>query len=192
MTQNRLSLTIEELAGRVGVPVRTIRYYIAEGLLPGPQGRGRAATYGEDHLLRLRLIRRLSERRVPLAQVRTRLAGLSRGELEGLLVEEDRYAAELAQAGREASAKPYVSMLLHRARALGEPHPFSAEPGRQACPCRGSPAPAAAPLRAEAWRRWELAPGVELHVSVGAGLRERELIERLLRAAGLALQKGER
>ena len=52
---------IEELADLVGVPVRTVRYYIAEGLLPGPGTRGKGTVYGEEHLLRLRLIRLLAD-----------------------------------------------------------------------------------------------------------------------------------
>ena len=34
MLDSEQSLTIEELADRTGTPVRTIRFYIAEGLLP--------------------------------------------------------------------------------------------------------------------------------------------------------------
>ena len=56
MDGDEAGLSIDELARSSELPVRTIRYYVAEGLLPGPGGRGKAATYGEDHLLRLRLI----------------------------------------------------------------------------------------------------------------------------------------
>jgi DNA-binding transcriptional MerR regulator len=47
-------MTIEALADAAGVSVRTARFYISQGLLPGPGARGRAATYGPDHLARLR------------------------------------------------------------------------------------------------------------------------------------------
>ena len=82
MTTPRSSWTIEELADEVGVPVRTIRYYIAEGMLPGPGSRGKGTTYSEDHLQRLRLIRRLVEQRVPLADVRQLVERLSPDETE--------------------------------------------------------------------------------------------------------------
>src|SRR5690242_10862011 len=59
MLENEQTYTIEELAEQVGTPVRTIRFYIAEGLLSGPGTRGKAASYSGEHLLRLRLIRRL-------------------------------------------------------------------------------------------------------------------------------------
>src|SRR3954464_11640452 len=62
MAGDEQGLTIEELARRADVPVRTVRFYIAERLLPGPGARGRDAVYSEEHLLRLLLVRRLSER----------------------------------------------------------------------------------------------------------------------------------
>jgi DNA-binding transcriptional MerR regulator len=48
--------SIEELERHSGVPVRTIRSYIARKLLPGPFGRSRAAAYGDEHLENLRFL----------------------------------------------------------------------------------------------------------------------------------------
>ncbi|SDP69839.1 DNA-binding transcriptional regulator, MerR family [Actinopolyspora xinjiangensis] len=52
-------LTIDELASRAGVTVRTVRFYASRGLLPPPRLRGRVGLYGADHLARLDLIREL-------------------------------------------------------------------------------------------------------------------------------------
>ncbi|GAB3277239.1 MerR family transcriptional regulator [Parasphingorhabdus pacifica] len=52
-------LTIDELAARAGVTVRTVRFYASRGLLPPPRLRGRLGLYGGDHLARLDLIREL-------------------------------------------------------------------------------------------------------------------------------------
>jgi DNA-binding transcriptional MerR regulator len=52
-------LTIDELAARAGVTVRTVRFYSSRGLLPAPRLRGRLGLYGGDHLARLDLIREL-------------------------------------------------------------------------------------------------------------------------------------
>ena len=52
-------LTIDELAARAGVTVRTVRFYSSRGLLPPPKLRGRLGLYGGDHLARLDLIREL-------------------------------------------------------------------------------------------------------------------------------------
>ena len=51
---------INELAKRAGVSVRTIRFYIDEGLLPAPTNRGRYSTYTDEYLDRLELIRMLT------------------------------------------------------------------------------------------------------------------------------------
>jgi DNA-binding transcriptional MerR regulator len=68
--------TLTELCDLAGVSARTVRYYVAEGLLRTP-GQGPGVRYGEDHLARLRLIRRLQREHLPLAEIRNRLRGLS-------------------------------------------------------------------------------------------------------------------
>ena len=52
-------MTLRELTDAAGVSVRTVRYYIAEGLLPPPEGSGPASAYTAAHLDRLRLIHQL-------------------------------------------------------------------------------------------------------------------------------------
>ena len=54
---------VEELARAAGVPVDTLRFYQARGLLPAPRRRGRVAVYDEDHGARLRRIRERRSRR---------------------------------------------------------------------------------------------------------------------------------
>jgi DNA-binding transcriptional MerR regulator len=198
MSDAERSLNIEELSERSDTPVRTIRFYITEGLLPRPVARGKGASYGEEHLSRLRLIRRLTDQRVPLAEIRERLATLSLAEISAILRTEERLSAELRRAEQAPSAKAYVSALLNRSRHARLP----------SAPIRASPnASARAPMRAEAepllsgpeppalaesapyneadltWRRVELAPGVELHVRADAEERSRRLIERLIELA---------
>jgi DNA-binding transcriptional MerR regulator len=51
--------TVDELAARTGMTVRTLRFYASEGLLPPPERRGRVAYYDSRHRLRLDLIRTL-------------------------------------------------------------------------------------------------------------------------------------
>jgi DNA-binding transcriptional MerR regulator len=116
-----VGLTIEELADQVGVPVRTIRYYIAEGLLPGPGARGKAASYGEAHALRLRLVRRLVEQRVPLAEIRERVTALEVGEVRALLAQAEGEAREIERAAAASSPAAYVAALLRRAQAARMP-----------------------------------------------------------------------
>ncbi len=53
--------TAKGLAHLCGISERTVRFYVEEGLLPPPSGRGRGAHYAEDHLTRLRLIRAMQQ-----------------------------------------------------------------------------------------------------------------------------------
>jgi DNA-binding transcriptional MerR regulator len=53
------SLTLAELSDQSGIPARTIRFYIARGLLDGPVKAGRGAAYTSDHLARLEKIKSL-------------------------------------------------------------------------------------------------------------------------------------
>jgi DNA-binding transcriptional MerR regulator len=67
-------MTVDELAERTGMTVRTVRFYASEGLLPGPQRRGRAAYYDERHRLRVDLIRTLQEHGYTLSAIQRVLA----------------------------------------------------------------------------------------------------------------------
>lgn len=68
-----MELRLDELAERAGVSPRTVRYYIAQGLLPSPGRLGPMTRYGREHLERLRLVKRLQEERLSLAEIRSRL-----------------------------------------------------------------------------------------------------------------------
>ena len=65
---------VEELARAAGVPVDTLRFYQARGLLPAPRRRGRLAIYDEDHLAQLRRIRELRDGGFKLAQIQRLLS----------------------------------------------------------------------------------------------------------------------
>jgi DNA-binding transcriptional MerR regulator len=52
-------LRLDELARRVDVSVRNIRFYTSRGLVPPPVRRGRSGYYGKDHVARLELVREL-------------------------------------------------------------------------------------------------------------------------------------
>ena len=67
--------TLQELAEESAVPPRTIRFYIARGLLPGPVVAGRGAVYGDEHFARLRSIRRLQSEGRTLAEIGPILSG---------------------------------------------------------------------------------------------------------------------
>ncbi|WP_067491120.1 MerR family transcriptional regulator [Actinomadura hibisca] len=66
-------MTVDELAARAGVTVRTLRFYAGKGLLPPPRLRGRTGLYGAEHLARLELIRELQALGLTLAAVEKHL-----------------------------------------------------------------------------------------------------------------------
>jgi DNA-binding transcriptional MerR regulator len=70
-------LLIHELAARAGISIRTIRYYIEEGLLPQPNYQGKYSTYSREFLDRLELILRLKESYLPLKEIREIMNSLS-------------------------------------------------------------------------------------------------------------------
>jgi DNA-binding transcriptional MerR regulator len=53
------TMTLAELSAESGIPARTIRFYIARGLLEGPVKAGRGAEYTAGHLARLEKIKSL-------------------------------------------------------------------------------------------------------------------------------------
>jgi DNA-binding transcriptional MerR regulator len=61
--------TIEDISGLTGFSRRTIRFYVQEGLLEPPAGRGRGGFYYDSHLNRLLQIKGLQEKGMKLAAV---------------------------------------------------------------------------------------------------------------------------
>lgn len=66
-------VTIDQLAERTGVSVRTIRFYSGKGLLPAPHLRGRTGLYDTTHRARLELIGELSALGFTLAAIERQL-----------------------------------------------------------------------------------------------------------------------
>jgi DNA-binding transcriptional MerR regulator len=73
--------SLSDLARLADVTPRTVRYYVALGLLPSPEAAGPATRYGEGHLARLRLIRRLQRDHLPLAEIRIRIERMADDEI---------------------------------------------------------------------------------------------------------------
>lgn len=67
--------SIDALSTLAGVTPRTVRYYIAEGLVDRPSGEKRGAHYLRRHLEQLLLIRRWTDAGLSLDRVRELIAG---------------------------------------------------------------------------------------------------------------------
>jgi DNA-binding transcriptional MerR regulator len=71
------ALTVDELAARAGVTVRTVRFYSTKGLLPPPViGPRRVGRYSEAHLARLALIEELQHQGMTLSAIERHLQQL--------------------------------------------------------------------------------------------------------------------
>jgi DNA-binding transcriptional MerR regulator len=67
--------SIHDLATLASVPTRTVRFYIAQGLMDRPHGAKRGAWYEDRHLQQLLLIRRWTDAGLSLERVRELQAG---------------------------------------------------------------------------------------------------------------------
>jgi DNA-binding transcriptional MerR regulator len=77
---------LNDLADATGVEARTVRSYIERGLLPGALTKGRAASYSQEHLSRLEVIKSLRRARpnMTLSEIRIFLEGLNPERLHAL------------------------------------------------------------------------------------------------------------
>ena len=114
--------TIDELGEKTGFSRRTIRYYVQEGLIDPPAGRGRGGFYNDSHVAKLLRIKAQQGLGFKLSEIAVSNEGI------------------------------------------------------------GSEAAEAAPV-AQAWVHYQVAPGVELHISRDVEREEMRKVLELLRAA---------
>ena len=148
---NDVTYKLDELARAAGTSARTVRYYVQRGLLPAPAFRGKDTAYGHEHLVRLRAIRRLQDAFFPLDAISVELQRRS-------LVEIERIAD-----GKEMPAQATAHQV-----ELG---PLSRQMSVM------SPSTSQAP---RLFRRFEIAPGVELSIAEDAPPESRKTAQRIL------------
>jgi DNA-binding transcriptional MerR regulator len=135
---------------------RTIRYYMAEGLIETPgEKQGTASLFGYLNLLQLLTVKKLQAEHLPIRKIRELVAGKSEQELELLL----GVGSVAAKKNRETDAKRYLESLLAPEAAP----PRSMMMAGAAAPPPPSPAPQQVDQSAS-WQRIEIEPGLELHI----------------------------
>ncbi|MFC7503990.1 MerR family transcriptional regulator [Nocardioides sp. CPCC 206347] len=70
------ALTLDELTARVGLSVRTVRFYTSRGLLPPPIRRGRSGYYSAIHIARIELVLELQSHGFTLSAIERYVAGI--------------------------------------------------------------------------------------------------------------------
>ncbi|EYT82866.1 transcriptional regulator [Streptomyces sp. Tu 6176] len=104
------ALTIDELAARAGVTVRTVRFYGSRGLLPPPViGPRRVGRYGRDHLARLELIEEMQHQGMTLAAIERHLRQLPPGLSPHDLAVHRAVVASWAPEGVETLSRPELA-----------------------------------------------------------------------------------
>ncbi len=81
---NKKNYSITELEKHTGLTRRTIHYYTKEKLIPPPDGTGGGAKYGEEHLLRLQLIKEMQKSHLKLSGIREALDAMNISEMNQL------------------------------------------------------------------------------------------------------------
>jgi DNA-binding transcriptional MerR regulator len=162
---------IDELAKAAGVSPRTVRYYVQRGLLRAPEFKGRDTVYTGEHLLRLRGIKVLQERFLPLDAIQAELERLSAREIEELVARKDARPRTVETIVYPPHQHPY------RLPGANEPLVPRVEiPVAPRSPSRGARGP-----RREGLSRFTLAPGLELTLADDADADTAELAEEVIK-----------
>jgi DNA-binding transcriptional MerR regulator len=173
---------IGELAEKTGVSVRTIRYYISEGLLPSPQTRGRYTVYDEDYIERIELIKRLKEAFLPIREIRMMLESKSKVEIDEFLshyentrtTENDalNYIAGVMENKNEYSRRPDTMQI--------QSPPSESRVNRSAMPMAKRPSDFGSD---DNWKRFEIIPGFEFHITERTFNRHQREIQQMIEKA---------
>ena len=182
-------LTIEDLANQSGLPLRTLRFYIQEGILQRPDTRGKFARYSQQHLDRIELIRRLKDLRTPIQEIKQMLENISEEELHQLLKYQDMVASQfttlqtgplnerrISEAGK--SALDYIQNIFPDIAkdASGDTRMTLRSPLRNIDAGKGVKR-----TQQETWRRIVIADGIELNIREPRNRDEEVKIEKLVK-----------
>ena len=160
-------MNLEQERGTVtSVPdERTIRYYMAEGLVQTPEEKqGTASVFGYLNLLQLLTVKKLQAEHLPIRKIRELVAGKNEQELETML-------GVRGTSGKKTEAKRYLETLLASAPSQW--------------PKDAAPAPQVFAGQSLSWERVEIEPGLELHIRSDyapptTGSRTKSLLEKAI------------
>ena len=171
---------------------RTVRYYIAQELIPEAEKQGRVKVFTDLHLFTLLAIKKFQSEGLPISIIKTLVENRTEVELKKLLGEElvvftdetslRNYIQE--NEGAEEEEMVVVDDLAARAEFLKQKTKNDAQHylenllGSRQKPRRPQSAisfsrpsqlssPSTRPTRVNDWKRFKIAPGLELHIERG-------------------------
>jgi DNA-binding transcriptional MerR regulator len=132
--------SLADLARLADVTPRTIRYYVAQGLLPSPDAAGPATRYSDGHLARLRLIHRMQRDHLPLAEIRERLERMSDADVVMALAAMGSQPPSQSAPVDPDGTVGYIRSLMEQARIEPNVHPAPEPPALHRLAAPASPA----------------------------------------------------
>jgi DNA-binding transcriptional MerR regulator len=103
--------TMDDLCDKTHLPRRTIRYYVQEGIIDPPSGRGRGGYYSDIQLLKLYQIKSLRGRGMKLHAIEKYL---NQGKIEEPEFRRDEWAEYEVMPGLEIRVRRDVEELLQK------------------------------------------------------------------------------
>lgn len=191
-------LTLEDLVNMSGLPLRTVRFYMQEGLLPGPDTRGKNARYTEEHLQRLEWIQRLKEHYRPLREIRILLNNMTPVEIKALLEGQDKmqeYLSNIKGEGEDVSSKfTDAHSALDYIRGIEGKSPTIQDISRPSLDPKGSLSAPVSPSSGkrvhrsspsldhfpESWQRITISDGIELNLRMPIRSEDEVKIDELI------------
>lgn len=175
-------LTLKDLCEESGLSERTIRYYMAEGVIPPAPRSGPGVRYPRAHLTRLRLIRKWQDANLSLEQIRKLIADANDTEVERMVQSPKvRVIPDPEAAG---SAADYVRKVLGKTSGAARSPtqaPRTPAPDPQDMP--GSP------ISRSQWERFVVDEDVEIHVRRPLSHAKNRRVDALLQEARRLLKE---
>ena len=172
--------SIKDLEGLTGIKIRTIRFYIAEGLVPPPDGTGGGASYGEKHLLPLQAIKLLHESQIKLSGIKDVLSGMTHEQMRSLVADAEAGTRTWDMASLESWVKPVAPVAVpvpgnFSFAAIGS-STVSPQPSTNILSKLTRPA---APEH-ETWHRLRPLDGIEVNIRSDIDTKTRDLVMQLV------------
>jgi DNA-binding transcriptional MerR regulator len=202
MSENMTNeLTLEDLVKLSGLPLRTLRFYIQEGILQGPDTHGKYARYSQQHLDRLKLIQRLKNLRLPIQEIRHLLNNMTPEEISQIREYQDvlkpsmdmnlyNHSNKSTPPAPGSSALEYIHDLERGRENINSFNFHAAKAPMPQMPIEDDYSPKIIKKREtkevkdqETWKRVAIYEGIELNVREPMTSEEEEKVKKLIEMA---------